>query len=364
MTYLLEDRRTLRVLKEVCRGTGVSVNLNYLSRTLGKHRNTIKKRVDELLKHRIINPPVFPFFALYRSYPLLITVFADISHTPETLRWMKEDKHIFAAFKIRRGPYNTMLILFHKNILNYHLWREHLTESGKIPSRHARTPSEAHFFSNQLMVEYEPNAGLRLLKAHVKKGKAITLRGCKIDELNLKILELLLNGKAIRVNEHLLGKKLGFHRKTLRKRLDALLKENIILAPVCRFPSFFVPPDCILQITQVEINIDKDKVLKYLKRDPHIPIAFHICEGRFNYLLFEVFFNLEEQVERSSKIREKFTGSIGMTDTTVLMETKAFNIDQQKVSLGAISNYIRALRHKEKDYSKVLRSSYPFLYDE
>ena len=137
-----------------------------------------------------------------------------------------------------------------------------------------------------------------------------------------------------------------------------MLKEKLILNPVCRFPSFFVPPEFVLQITKVEINKNKHEVLQFLKEDSHIPIALHICEGRFNYLLFEIFFNLEENVEWSSQLREKFIGSIGATDTTVLMEKNTFEIDQQKVSLGAINDCMKALEQKKEDYFKVLEPGY------
>ncbi len=350
VTSLLQDEKTLRILIEVCRGTGVSVNLSYLSRKLGRHRNTIKKRIDKLFEHRIINPPVYPFFGIYRHYPLLILVFADFPHTKKIVNWMKQDEHIFAAFKIRRGQYNTLLVLFHKNILNYYLWREHLTESGKIPSRYDRTPSEAHFYPNQMVVEYSPNSAFKLVRNHVDTHGTISLRGHTLDVLDVQILEQVLEGKGISVNEHHIAKKLHLHRNTLRRRIAALIKERILLKPVCRFPSFFVPPDCVLQITRVEINKDRDEILKYIKRDPHIPMAWRICEERYNHLLFEVFLELEEHVEWSSRLRDKFRGVIGMTDTTVLMEKNAFNIDQQKVSLGAINSHLRALKGEKADY--------------
>lgn len=355
MSDLLKDVFNLRILKEICRGTGVSVNLSYLSRRLKKHRNTIKKRVEELLEKKIIDQPIFPFIGQYNEHPLLILVFADMPHNPETIDWMKKDKHIFAAFKIRQNQYNTLLILFHKDILNYHLWREHLTDSEKIPPRHIRTPSEAHFFSNQLMVKYKPSEGIKILKEQVKKEGFILLNGCKINDLNVKILELLLNGKGTRLNESALSKKLRMHKKTIRRRIQMMLKEKLILNPVCRFPSFFVPPECVLQITRVEINKNKEEVLQFLKQDQHIPLAFHICERRFNYLLFEIFFKAGQHVEWSSRLRERFLGAIGATNTTVLMEKNTFNIDQQKVSLATIDSCMKALKHEKEDYFKLLK---------
>ncbi|MBU1199540.1 MAG: Lrp/AsnC family transcriptional regulator [Nanoarchaeota archaeon] len=358
MRRLLRDEYNLKILKAICSGVGVSVNLSYLSRNLKKHRNTIKTRVEELFKHKIINHPIYPFFGQYREHPLLVLSFADLPHTPETLEWMEKDKHIFAAFKIRKGQYNTLVIMFHRDILNYQLWREHLTETGKIPPRDIRTPSKNHFFSNQLIIKYEPSEGIIILKSQIEKNGFITLNNHKINDSHIKILELLLNGKGIRVNDSVLAKKLNMHKKTIRRRINLMLKNNLILNPVCRFPSFFVPPGCVLQITKVEINKNKKEVLKFLKTDPHIPLALHICEGRFNYLLFEIFFSLEEHVEWSSHVREKFIDCIGTTDTTVLMEKNTFHIDQQKVSLGAIDDCMKALKQKKEDYFKYIEPGY------
>ena len=352
MTKLLEDEKNLKILKAICSGIGLSVNLSYLSRNLKKHRNTIRTRVELLLKNKIINPPMFPFvFGLFKAYPLIVLVYADLPHTPEIMKWMREDKHIFAAFKIRLGRHNTLLIVFQKDILSYHLWREDITEKGKIPSREVRAPSEAHFFSNRLVVKYEPNEGIKILKSEFEKNNNLILHNFdythKLNELDIKIMELLLNGKGIRLNETFLVKKLGMHKKTIRRRIQIMLKEKLILNPVCRFPSFFVPPNCVLQIARIEIHKNKKEVLQFLKQDHHIPISFHICEKRFNYLLFEIFFEAGDHVEWSSRLREKFMGSIGDTDTIILMEKNTFNIDQQKVSLGVINEYITSLNSKK-----------------
>ncbi|MDP7491626.1 MAG: hypothetical protein QGG26_01550 [Candidatus Undinarchaeales archaeon] len=363
MTRLLMDEVNLRILKEICSGTGLFINLSYLSRKLKKHRNTIKVRVNELLESKIINPPIFPFFRQYKAHPLLIIILADLPPTEDVLEWMRKDKHIFAAFKIRQGSFNTLLIQFQKDILNYQLWREHLVTSGRIPPRDIRTPSEAHFYSNQLIVKYEPSEGIKVLKQHVERGEKVILNGIQLTEMHVDILESVLKGEGIGINETVLARTLEMHKKTIRRRIDMMLKEKTILEPVCRFHSFIVPPGCVLQITKVEIRKNKKDVLRFLKNDPHIPMAFHICEGRFNYLLFEVFYQTEDRVEWSSHLRERFIGAIGLTETIVLMEKNTYHIDQQKVSLGAINDSIKALKHKKDDYFSVIEPDY-LLFDE
>lgn len=348
MADSFKDVTNLKILKEICDGTGISINLSYLSKNLKKHRNTIKKKVEELIKSEIINLPYFPFFGQYKEYSLLIVVLADLPYTEEIRDWFKKSRYIFAAYKTRISKFNTLLLVFHKDILNYHLWRDSLVKRGKIPPRDIRTPSEASFYSNQLMVKYEPNEGIRILEEHMDSKKEITLNNLKITQLHFSILKLLLNGKGVRVNETILSKKLGMHKKTIRKRIQKMLKEKVILSPACRFPNFIVPPNFVLQVTKVEINKNKEEVLSFLRGDPHIPLAFHICEGRFNYLLFEIFFSAGDHVEWSSKIREKFKDSIGTSETILVTENNSIKIDRKKVGLNVINDCINSLEKHNK----------------
>jgi len=75
---LLEDEVNLRLLKMLVSGECVSVNISTLSRSLRKHRNTVKKEVLWLLENRVVNRPVCPFMGLYKEYPLLVIVRADL----------------------------------------------------------------------------------------------------------------------------------------------------------------------------------------------------------------------------------------------------------------------------------------------
>lgn len=58
MSELLNEELNLNLLENLCSGIGVSVNIGKLSRNLKKHRNTIKDKVTELIKYKVINPSV------------------------------------------------------------------------------------------------------------------------------------------------------------------------------------------------------------------------------------------------------------------------------------------------------------------
>jgi len=161
---LLDDERNLLLLKNICSGKGVDVNISMLSRLLRKHRNTIKERVTVLLKQGIIDRPVFPFIHLLNEYPLLVVTRADLPQSRKIEQWMKDDERIFASFKIREEEFNTMRLEFHTDLYGHYMWRDSLVKKGVVPSRDTRFPSSVLFFSNKLIVKYEPNIGLKLIE--------------------------------------------------------------------------------------------------------------------------------------------------------------------------------------------------------
>jgi len=132
MTDLLNDRDTLLLLESLISGNAVSVNFSALSRILDKHRNTIKKNVENIFDYKIISRPVFPFLGLYRIYPLLVAVHIDMPGNEKFVKWVKEDPYIFAAFRSRQGDYDTLLFVYHKNIMNYQLWMDSLPSILKL----------------------------------------------------------------------------------------------------------------------------------------------------------------------------------------------------------------------------------------
>ena len=116
---LLKDKINLNLLKNICSGNGLDVNLSYLSRHLKRHRNSIRERVRKLLKNGIIDRPIFPFFGLFMEYPLLVSAYADLPDNERVHEWLRNDRNVFATFRVREGEYNTMLFEFHKSVWHY-----------------------------------------------------------------------------------------------------------------------------------------------------------------------------------------------------------------------------------------------------
>lgn len=167
-------------------------------------------------------------------------------------------------------------------------------------------------------------------------GKTIEINGYKMNPLCFQILKSLMLGEGIRTNENLLATKLDVHRRTIERRIQAMIDEKIISKPVCRFPKFFVPPNQILVVSIIEIKKSKDNIFKAIRTDPHIPLAVEASVGRYNLLLFGVFSNVEDHFEWEEKYDARFPESIGAMKNLYLSPKKMASIDQQKVSLNII----------------------------
>jgi DNA-binding Lrp family transcriptional regulator len=361
LANMLSDELNLRLLKKLCAGYGLSINLSYLSRYLKKHRNTIRERVRELTRNAIIDRPVFPFLALFKEYPILVAVYADLPDDERVQDWLRTDNNIFAAFRVREGEYNMMLFELHKSLWSYHTWREAIVKEGKIPGRGERVPSTAIYLSNELIEKYEPQAPVQLITEGFKNGRIKEINGVKLDDLTLDILIHLVNGKGISVNENLIAKELGVHRKTVSERVRKLIDAGIIMGPVCRFPSFFVPPNFLLIFSLIELRRDYEKFIQEIRSDPHVSLAYRISEGRYNVLLFEAHLDLENYLRWESSYNAKFPNCFGSIKNTYLSPRMTISIDQQKVSLSIIEEKLRALEksESEKQRSKVyLKSVY------
>ena len=337
MSDLLNDRLNLDILENICSGIGVDVNISMLSNMFKKHRNTIKTQVNALFDHKIINRPIYPFIWLYEEYPLLVVVRADLPRNKEIDKFLREDEHIFAAFYVRDEEYNTLLIEHHSDIHTYGEWKEKIVREHRIPPRELRYPAHALFFSNHHIIKYQPNSPIYMMEKRHKKDKTLDINGYKMNDLCIQILKTLVLGKAIRTNENMLAERLDVHRKTIERRISALLKENIVSEPVCRFPKFFVPPSKILVYFLVEIKKSMQKVINTIKSDPCIPFALKASIGRYNLLMFGAFFNVEEYFKWEERYDQRFPDTIGAMKIIYLSPKMTASIDQQKVSLDIIN---------------------------
>jgi len=361
MTDLLENKDTLILLDNLVSGNAVSVNLSALSRFLDKHRNTIKKKVEKIFNHNIIDRPRFPFLGLYKIYPLLAVVQLDMPENEKFEKWVKEDPYIFAAFRSRQGEYDTLLFIYHQNITSYQLWMESLPSILKVkygvPEKDTNFVSSTSYFSNQLMIKYNPSSGINLMERDFKDKGKITIYGYELDDIDLKILKCLVSGKGIKVNQTLLCNKTGLHRKTVEKRISKLLKEELLSESVCRFPNFFVPPNYILTYSLFELKKSKEKVIREIIRDPHISIALKIIHGRYNLLVFGNHRSISDHLKWEESYRKRFPDSFGSASITYLSPEMTISFDQQIVSLSIIRNKLE--RFRGKDLRETLQFSEP-----
>jgi len=341
MTDLLEDKLNLSLLAHICAGRGLEINLLHLSKVLDKHRETIRKRVSGLLEKRVIDRPIYPFVELYKELPLLVIAYADLPDDEKVRDWLVHDRNIFAAFRVREGDYNMMLFEFHQGLDDYLTWRDRLTTDGKIPERRVRIPSSVIYASNQLIKKYEPSAPVKLIEDEVRREGEAVIGSVPIDTLTLQIMKSLLNGVGVKTNENLIARDLKIHRATVKKRIDKLLAERVVLSPLCRFPSFFVPPDFLLVFSMIELKKPSPEFENDILKDPHVSLAYQISQGRYNLLLFQVHKTIEDYLVWESEYDKKHPLLFGSIKNNYLSPRMTIAIDQQKVSLGLIEERMK-----------------------
>jgi len=344
---LLEDETNLLLLRSLVSGGSVSVNINALARVMRKHRNTIRKEVLQLLERKVVNPPVCPFMGLYREYPLLVIVRADLPQEKAIRDWVAKDEHVFGAYWSRQAEYNMLLFIYQSDVLAYQLWRESLTEERKIPPRESRFPSSSIYVSNQLMLKYDPSAPIGLMETELNQRGKIEVNGLVLEKLQFDVLKQLVLGGVFKLNENLLSRELGIHRKTVTKRVDLLLKNGWILEPLCRFPDLLCPPNYVLAYSMAEIQKARDRVTLALQNDPHVSMALRISIGGYNTLLFSAHPDISEHMEWEQSLSRRFPGCIGHVDISYLSPRTKILIDQQKVSLGIIENRLARIRGRK-----------------
>jgi hypothetical protein len=344
VSKLLDDVDNLKLLEELVSGNAVSVNISELSRILGKHRNTIKNKVEAIFRHHILDLPIYPFHGLYRVYPVLAIIKVDIPDckdcTPGIIKWITEDPQIFAAFRSRQGEYDTLLFTYHENITNYQLWMSSIPSileiSYGVDEEYSHFKSSTAYFSNQLMVKYNPSTGINLIEQDYYRNGSVKLRGYDLDELDLDIIRCLVNGKGVKTNHTLLCERTGLHRKTVEKRIDLLTQDRLLAMPVCRFPNFFVPPNYLLTYTLVQFRRLDERILNEIIIDPSIPIAIQTIHEKYNMLIFGNHSSLDDHLRWEENYRTLFPDSFGSAEITYLSPEMTINFNQQIVSLSYI----------------------------
>ena len=355
MLDLFENEANLLILQSLISGESVSVNLSDLSRILGKHRNTVKKKIDSIFKNKILNHPSYRFPGLYKFYPLLIAVNLNLPRLAQDRtkfeKWIKEDPYIIAAFRSRQGDYDTLLFVYHHDLTSYQLWMESVPSAlclqYGVSEACANFESSTTYYSNQRAVKYEPNSGIHLIENDFQKKGEIMINGYSLDDTDLEILKNLVKGNGIKTNYSLLCEITGLHRKTVEKRITTLLTEGVLSSPLCRFPTYFAPPNYLLAYSLFEIKKSQEKFIREINQDPHIPIAYKILYGKFNFLLFGNHRDIGDHLQWEEGYRAKFPDAIGSVNITYLSPRMTIAFRRQIVPLSLIQSKLQSVRGKK-----------------
>ena len=345
------DELNLKILKNITNSNpdnGIEINYTNISEKLGKHRITIKRRIDELFKKNIIDYPIcYPYGFLYDKYPLFIIVYADLPSEAE--KWMIDDENIFAGFRIIDGNYNTLLLEFHETVLEYQNWRANLTKSNKIPSRKGREPSISYYLSNELLIKNDPTVLINLLKEELSKHKKIVINKEELDATDFDILECLILGQNkqdfFKVNEYKLSLKLEVHRKTIEKRIQKMIENGLIIKPRCFFKNYFAPTGYYIVCSLIEIEENEDEFLKQIQEDHHVPIVFRTSTEKYNIVKFSAHTSMDGHLRWNQDNRKKFF--IKAQKVNYLSENSIIFVNGEKIWNKIFDNIFKELEKKE-----------------
>jgi len=349
MTDLLDDELNLKLLNYLVSGKGVEINISELSKTLKKHRNTIKDRVDKLFERKIINPPKYPFPHLFRELPLMVISRNNFLRDEKTKQFIEYADPIFAAFFFKEEEYNTLMISFHKNVCVHQQWSEEIIKRGIIPYREEGYHSQVLHLGTGCFQKYSPSIVIKLIEQNIKDERQKSILGYELDDLSLDILKKLLRGIGIRTNENFLAKEINIHRKTIERRIHNLITNGIINRPVCRFPSLIVPPEYILVKSLIQVKKDSEKISKKFLADPHVTWMIKAVTGRggYNLVIFSSYYKIEDHLEWQEKLDQEFPNCIGSIKNTYLSPSMTFSISPEYVSIRIIKNRLKQIHKKE-----------------
>jgi DNA-binding Lrp family transcriptional regulator len=105
------------------------------------------------------------------------------------------------------------------------------------------------------------------------------------ERLNLQILELICKGEGIDFNISQLSDKLRRHRSTIKKRIDNLLDNEIVLSPSCPLLQLYEEYP-LLVVVFADFPNYKD-VENWILTDEHIFAAYSIREEEYNIMIIE-----------------------------------------------------------------------------
>ena len=346
MGQILDDSLNVELLQLICSGEGVEINVSALSERLKKHRNTVVSRVENLFSNKIIDRPFHPYTRILAEYPLLVLEKANLPRNRKTNAWIERDQYIWAAFFVKDEEYNTLLIELHEDIHAYQMWRDQVLDKGRISLApgEEQVSSEAIFLSTKAIIKNDSTASIELLKANFQNSSQMMMNGLSIDQTYLDLIEALVLGNGVWTNPNSLARKLNVHRKTVQRRLDLLLQEEIISNPVSRFPRMWAPPGYFIVLSLIELKKQKDCISKTFIDDPHTSLLVRASAGKYNLIAISCFSRLRDHLTWEEKYDQRFSGSIGAVKNLYLSPSMTFSIHQQYVPLEYLKKRLEIIR--------------------
>ncbi len=120
------DSLSLRILKMALDGKAIRTNENFLARALNVNRNTIIRRIQTLLKHRIIENPVstFPRVIVPPDFMLIFSLFEIRRKCEIVEKFIRNDPHVTLLIKANVGRYNYFVASTFNTIEDHLEWQE------------------------------------------------------------------------------------------------------------------------------------------------------------------------------------------------------------------------------------------------
>ena len=120
--YIL-DKLAVNILRHLLEGKGVRVNENFLSKKIGIHRSTIRRRISKMQEEGLIHRPLcrFPLFFTPSNY-LLVFSMLEVKEPRKFLSDISSDPHVSLAQTISEGRYNVLLFETHMDMESYLRW--------------------------------------------------------------------------------------------------------------------------------------------------------------------------------------------------------------------------------------------------
>lgn len=349
MPNLLDDPINVELLKLVCSGEGVEINVSELAETFRKHRNTVSSRLHNLFEHGIVDRPFHPLPLLFNQRPFLVIEKCEFARDKNTNKWIEVDPFIWAAFFFRDEEYNTLLVELHEDLYHYQIWKDRIVDEGQVSIKQGRDyiHSEAVFIDTKAIIKYDPSSALHVFKENQRAEIHSKINELEMDDTDLHLLDALLQGRGVWTNPNALGKKLGIHRRTVQRRLKLLLNERIISPAVSRFPRIWVPPQYFMVLSLLEIKSHKDRIQNAIASDPHVSLLAKTTAGRYNYLSIAGFYRVQHHLMWEEEYGQRFSDSIGAIKNVYLSPAMTFSIHQQYVALTFLDKLASQLRGKK-----------------